>query len=309
MSETKCGCGAETTNGLSLCQKCRETLSVGFVNVAAFHTDVLRIQPGERIKTRSAYVSTPPPSLSAVFDPISDVAAEVDNMLSTWCRALMDDRPQVKLAPKSAVAQCGWLEAHIPSIATLAWSSALLRDVQAAEKRLQRILDKSDTGWYAGQCGAVLANERVHDAQSCICECHNGYACSDPEVCDWEVPMFAAVVCERGMYASPGQKYLRCPECGTSHDTDMRRAQMMAEVEGRVAPVSVIARAIVGLVDSETSVERLTNRIDKWVSRKQLHDLGVRVLEGRPRRVYLLGDVLKLLKVQAQPKGDGKMSA
>ncbi len=73
----------------------------------------------------------------------------------------------------------------------------------------------------------------------------------------------------------------------------------MTEARDQVAPVSVIARVVVGLMDNETSVERLTNRIDKWVSRGQLHDLGVRVLDGRPRRAYRVGDVFDLLNARA----------
>lgn len=298
MSETapKCThCHAELTNGLSLCPTCRQTLSVSLVNVAAFHTDVLRIQPGQRVKTKSTFESTPPPVLDATYDPISSATEVVDNMLTSWCRVLMDDRPQALRPPRHAVGQCGWLEDHIATIATLEWGGELLRDTRQAERKLQAILDRSDTGWYAGKCETALVNERVHDGEACVCECHNGYACSDPDICDLEVVMIAAVVCERGLYASPGTRWIRCPECGSTHDTEDRRRKMMAEAREQVAPVSVIARIVVGLVDDETSVQRLTNRIDKWVSRKQLHDLGVRVLDGRPRRVYLLGDVFDLL--------------
>lgn len=290
-------CGAEVTNGLALCATCRQTLRVGLVNVAAYHADVLRIQPGQRVKVRSAYRSTPPPAVRAPYDPISNVAAAVDNMLSTWCRALTDDRPGIGHAPLGAVRQCAWLEGHLRSIATLEWAGELLRDVTASERRLQRILDRSDTGWYAGICGAVLEDERAHDGTTCMCACHNGHdcPCDIPGGCGSEVAMIAAVVCERGLYATPGHGWIRCPECGTTYDAASRRDTMMAEAREELAPVSVIARIVVGLVDTEQSVERLTNRIDQWVSRGQLHDLGVRVLDGRPRRVYRIGDVFDLV--------------
>lgn len=304
-------CAAELTTGLALCGTCQQTLRVALVNVAAFHTDVLRIKPGERVKTRGAYQSTPPPRLEDAHDPISAVAEGVDNMLGGWCRVLADDRPMASVYPKDAVRQCAWLEDHIATIATLEWAGELLREVMHAERKLQAILDRSDTGWYAGKCGEVLMNERVHDGESCICECHNGYACSDPDLCDLEVPMIAEVVCERGLYVSQGQTWITCPECGKGHDTATKRKEMMAEARDQVAPVSVIARVVVGLMDSEVSVERLTNRIDQWVARKKLHDLGVRVLDGKPRRVYRLGDVFDLMRVKAEPVAldDEKMSA
>lgn len=304
MSDTKClNCTAEVSNGLALCGTCQQTLRVGLVNVSAFHTDVLRIQPGQRVKTKSTFKSTPPPSMEDAYDPISNVAEVVDNMLMGWCRLLADDRP-TGFPPPGAVRQCAWLEGHIASISTLEWAAELVRDVGQAERKLQAILDRSDTGWYAGKCDTVLANERVHDGGSCICECHNGYACSDPDLCAWEVPMIAAVVCERGLYASPGNRYIRCPECGSTHDTDDRRKKMLGEAREQIAPVSIIAKVVVGLLDEQTSVEKLTNRIDQWVRRGQLHDLGVRVLDGRPRRAYRIGDVLLLLKVPAEKVDD-----
>lgn len=296
-------CTADVTNGLTLCAKCQQTLTVALVNVAAFHTDVLRIRPGERVKVRSAYASAPPSALSKVtFDPISQAAEEIDDTVAIWCNTLTTARPNVGRAPATTVLRCGWLEGHLKVIATLDTANDLIRDMLNAERRLQRILDRSDTGWYAGKCGAMLANERTHDGTSCVCECHNGYACSDPGICSPDVPMIQAVVCERGLYATPGHGWIRCPECGTTHNAGNRRDQMMLEARDEIAPVSVIAKVVVGLIDTEQSVERLTNRIDQWVSRKQLHDLGVRVLDGRPRRVYRVGDVFDLLDVKMRTK-------
>ena len=78
---------------------------------------------------------------------------------------------------------------------------------------------------------------------------------------------------------------------------------MIAEAKDEHAPVTVIARAVVGLLDTETSVQRLTSRIDQWVTRNRLHTMGVRVLaDGKPHRVYRIGDVFDLLGVDAQPE-------
>jgi hypothetical protein len=186
-------------------------------------------------------------------------------------------------------------------IATLEWAAELLRDALAAERKLQRILDRADTGWYAGKCGAVLEDERVHDGTTCLCACHHGAeVCDIEDGCGAEVTMIAQVVCERGLYASPGHGWIRCPECGTTHDAASRRDRMIAEARDELAPVSAIARIVVGLFDTEQSVERMSNRIDQWVSRKQLRDFGVRVLDGKPRRVYRLGDVFDLLDRNVQ---------
>lgn len=289
MSLTCDHCTAEVTNGLALCARCQQTLTVALVNVAAYHADVLRIQPGQRVKVRSSYKSSPPPS-SAAYDPISAAAAEVDNTIGTWSRVLADDRPEAGQPPKTTTLRCGWLEHHIPSIATLAWANALLRDMLAAERALRRILDKADTGWYAGKCGWVLAEERPHDGFTCACACHQGETCDVAGGCGDEV-VLPAVACQRGLYATPDNNWIRCPECGTTWQVGQRREQLLTEARDEVAPIRIIAKVLVGLLDNEVSEERLAKRIDKWVERGQLTSLGVRVIDKRPRRVYRVGDV------------------
>ena len=76
---------------------------------------------------------------------------------------------------------------------------------------------------------------------------------------------------------------------------------MRADASDQLAPVRTIAKIVVELTD-EPSVERLTRRIEKWVDREQLVDYGVRVLDGRPRRVYRIGDVLELVSGEVRPR-------
>lgn len=267
-------CTAETTNGLALCSGCCKTLSVALVNTAAFYADALRIQPGQRVKVRSAYQSTPPPLATPSIDPVTVATCHVDAVVSGWVRCLTDDRPGIDEPPADIARACGWLERHIPSIATLEWGGELLRDMRECERRLQRLIDKSDTGWYAGVCGNEIGRE---------------WSDEDGEV--------VAVTCPRNLYGTMGTTWVRCPECGRTWDASARREVMMREARDEYAPVAVIARACVGLLDTEVSVQRLANRIDQWVKREKLHSLGVRVLVegGRPQRVYRLGDVFDLL--------------
>lgn len=270
-------CTAEVTNGLTLCALCQQTLRVALVNVAAFHSDVLRIQPGERVKVRSAYRSTPPPVTAVTFDPVTVAAGYVDAIVLGWVTNLVDDRPGIGEPPADTAKACGWLESHVPSIATLEWAAELLREMIDCERRLQRLIDRSDTGWYAGACGNEIGREWIDDEA---------------------VP----VVCQRGLYGTMGTAWVRCPECGRTWNSTQRREVMMREARDEHAPVTVIARAVVGLLDTEPSVERLSARIDQWVSRKRLHSMGVRVLaDGKPHRVYRIGDVFDLLGVKDHP--------
>lgn len=268
-------CQADVTNGLALCARCQTTLSTACVNVAAYFADVDRIRPGQRIKVRSTYRSTPPPGLIPQTDPIAEALDYVASIVWGWCENLCDDRP-VGAMPATTERRCGWLESHIPSIATLEWAAECLRELLDCERRLRRILDKADTGWYAGMCGNEIGREEV----------------------DGET---VQLTCERHLYGTAGTSWVRCPKCGRTWDSAARREVMLREAREFHAPVTVIASAVVGLVDGEHSVQRLANRIDQWVSRKKLHDLGVRVLaDGKPHRVYRLGDVFDLLGLETQ---------
>lgn len=271
-------CSADVTNGLSLCERCQQTLSVSLVNVASYFSDVNRIQPGQRVKVRSTYVSTPPPGISPPRDPIANALDYVSTIVFGWCRNLEDDRPGTTAAlPVATERRCAWLEAHVSSIATLEWGGECLREMLDCEHRLQRILDRSDTGRYAGVCGNEIGRETT-DAGEVV-----------------------AVTCPRHLYAAAGSAWVTCPECGRCWDGEGRRGQMLAASREELAPVRVIARIVVELTD-EPSVERLTRRIEQWVQRGQLADYGVRVLDGKPRRVYRVNDVLRLVSGELRPK-------
>lgn len=268
-------CQAETSNGLALCERCRTTLSTACVNVAAYFADVDRIRPGQRVKVRGAYQSTPPPGTEPPRDPIAEALDHAAMIVYGWCLNLEDDRPGVPTMPATTELRCGWLEAHIPSIATLEWAAECLREMLDVERTLRRILDRADTGKYAGVCGNEIGRQTFGD-----------------EV----VP----VTCERHLYATD-TAWVTCPECGRCWNGEERQAQMLQAAREELAPVRVIARIVVELT-AEPSVERLTRRIEQWVHRKQLHDYGVRVLDGKPRRVYRIDDVLQLVAGEVKPR-------
>lgn len=265
-------CTAETSNGLALCQRCQTTLSVSLVNVAAYFADVDRIRPGQRVKVRSAYRSAPPPSIEPAPDRIAEALDHVATIVFGWCQNLEDDRPGVTPElPMLTERRCGWLEGCVTSIATLPWAAECLREIRDCERMLKTILDRSDTGRYVGVCGNEIGRSEL----------------------DGEV---VSVSCQRHLYLPPTTDWVTCPECGRSWNGKERQQAMVAMARDELAPIRVIASVIVQLVDEESSVERLTRRIEQWVQREKLNDYGVRVLDGRPRRVYRIDDVLNLVR-------------
>lgn len=269
-------CTADVTNGLALCDRCQNTLRAALVNVAAYYGDVDNIQPGQRVKVRSAYQSTPPPEVKPGADKISESLSHAAVIVIGWARNFADDRPQAAAMPTTLVRVCGWLESHVSSIATLEWAGECLRELMDVERQLRRILDKADTGQFAGPCGNEVGREEV-----------------DGET----VPL----TCQRGLYSTASSNWVRCPECGRTWNSKERREVMRRESEDRVAPVRVLARIAVGLTD-EVSEERLIRRIEQWVRRDQLQSAGHRYLDGRLRQVYRIGDVLRLVNGDVKPK-------
>jgi hypothetical protein len=273
-------CTADVTNGLALCERCQRTLSVSLVNVAAYFTDVDKIRPGQRVKVRSAYQSAPPPAIEPAPDRIGEALDTAATIVYGWARNLEDDRPgSLKELPPSTVARCGWLEAYVATIATLEWAAECLREIRDCERDLKRILDRADTGKYVGVCGNEIGREE-YDGET------------------------FPITCERHLYLPPTMVYVTCPECGRSWDGEQRQAMMLKHAREELAPIRVIAKVVVHLSEDEPSEERLTRRIEKWVERGRLTDYGVRVLEGRPRRVYRIDDVLRLVAPTLPAEGE-----
>lgn len=268
-------CHAETSNGLALCDRCRHTFSVACVNTAAYFTDVDRIRPGRRVKVRAAYQSTPPPGSEVFVDAIGEALDHAATIVFGWCRNLEDDRPGLTM-PDITERRCGWLESHVVTIGTLEWAGECLREMRDCERMLRRILDRADTGRYAGLCGNEIGREDTPDGPQ-------------------------TVACERHLYVSAGSSWVVCPECGRTWNAEERREAMLAVARKELAPVRTIARVVVALTD-EPSAERLTRRIEQWVRREQLRDYGVRVLDGHPRRVYRIDDVLRLVTGEMRPR-------
>jgi hypothetical protein len=275
MSATECmSCTAEVTNGLALCDRCQQTMRTCFVNVAAYYADVDRIQPGQRVRVRSAYQSAPPPEVKAAVDRVSEALNDAAFVVIGWAKNLADDRPTSDI-PSSFGTICGWLESHVASIATLEWAAVCLDEVRATERALKRILDKADTGQFAGVCENEVGRENV-DGES--------------------VPL----VCQRGLYSTQSSKWVTCPECGRCWDAESRRTMMRARLEDEKLPVRELARVAARLT-SEQSTEKLTRRIEHWVRHDRLVCYGTRVINGQPRKTYRVGDVIALVVGDVKP--------
>lgn len=292
-------CGAETTNGLALCELCTRKAVTVFEFLPIYFRNLARWRPGRA-------GSRPVPGSRVLYDGhvqgagtgdrISDTLDETLNALTTWARALCDERPHLErllnrlaasrhaetITEAEAVAWlCKGFERNLTSISTLDWCGEFVRDLDHHETRL-RGLTPLVPGWYAGECGQLV-----------------GF---DDEG--------AAVRCGSGTSVIPGLTWVTCGECGATTYARDHLEKIRSEAADWIAAPKALAEAVVALVDSEASVPNLYDRIRQWAHRERLTAVVVmtrgyvwcddlermvvaQVQAGRPR--YRLGDVLDIL--------------
>lgn len=299
-------CGAETSNGLALCELCRRAAATYLTYLGVYFTNLARWRPGRAGSrpvpgSRVLYDGTP--SRIGTGDRISDTLDETANALTTWARALVDDRPHLaRLHDRLAIARseeriteaeavvwlCKGFERYLTSISTLDWCGEFVRDLAHHEGKLRVFTERYVPGWYAGGCRQVAGFDE------------DG----------------AAVRCETSTYVVPGLSWVTCGGCGATTYARDHLETVLDEARGWVARPKALAGAIVALVDSELSVPKLCERIKKWEQREKLDPIQhVRrghvysVEEGRivvaPEPVgakrYRMGQVLDLVLTDATP--------
>lgn len=285
-------CRAETSNGLALCDLCQRKAAADLEFIPVYFRNLARWRPGRA-------GSRPVPGSRVLWDGsaekrgdrIADALDEVANAVTTWARALSDDRGDFArpLTMANAVLAgdtsdevaeqlnddqplmiawlCVALEHHSTSIATLDWCGEFVRELGRHEQILRGLTEVSIPGWYAGACRR----------------------------------------CTIATYVVPGLTWVTCGGCGATTYARDHLDVVLSEARDWVAPPKRIAEALVALLDSEMSVPRLYDRIRQWASRERFEpvheqrrdyvwsDTSERfvvatIATGRAR--YRLGDVL-----------------
>ena len=271
-------CGAETSNGLALCDLCRGKAAVDLEFLPAYFRNLARWRPG-RAGSRQVPGSREPGRMVSGGDRISRALDEIGTDLVGWAEALDDSRPGIRwpldLADLSegeqAVSLCLVFDEHLTSISTTDWCGEFVRALAGHEQRLRELTEDVAPGWYAGGC------------KRC------GYA----------------------TYVVPGLTWVTCRVCGTTTYARDHLAVVLDEARNWVAPPKRIAEAVVALVDTEQSVPRLHDRIRQWGQRDRIEALRRLDSDGDevgPKR-YRLGDVLDLLRAEGQTRPERVVAA
>lgn len=277
-------CGADTSNGLALCELCRRKVSIDLEFLPVYFRNLARWRPPARpngsVGGSSQWLILRGESEGSQIGHALERSA---NDLSTWARSIADDRDVETPADAETEAAtvevlCEWLATHLTSIATLPWAGEFLRDVDRHEARLRGLTETAVPGWYAGEC-----SRRVAMATE-----------GNPGLCG--VPT----------YVVPGLTWVTCAACGSTTYARDHLDTIVTEARGWVARPMRLAEAVVALVDTELSVPRLHKRISKWGERETITTLRKLDADGDPTgpKTFRLGDVLDMLATDGATRLD-----
>ena len=290
-----CHCGTPTA-GAWLCDRCVKTLEVAFVNVPAYYGDLdtlRRKQTRYGDGGRSGIGKAQPLIVDGRFTDRTGDGSRIDdetrNTVTTWCRMVMDEQPQMagpycrtaclhtscaalfrKRYPRDTVQSMGaYLLRQLRWIIREEWAEEILDEFTDLENRLRRIVDRPAEKWYAGKCS------------------------SEVDV-DGET-----VTCAADLYARSERGFMDCGACGTRHDVSKRRDFLLREAREVSVTATEAAGALMAWTDYDGSLEKLTDRIRKWRDRDQLSTHGSIRVSGQMRDLFRLGDIEVLLMRKA----------
>lgn len=275
-------CGAETSNGLALCDLCQSKVRLALGVLPTYFKNLSRWRPG-RAGSRPVPASREPSRPSAgKGDRVEQALDAASNELGTWARALVEDRPYLATVLDGMTADMpdevqvvtrlsAFFEEHLTSITTLDWCGEFVRTLSQHEVTLRLLTERVAPGWYAGGC------------RSCGSE----------------------------TYVVPGITWVTCGGCGATTYARDHLEVVLDEARDWVARPKALAEAVVALVDSEVSVPRMHDRIRQWSQREQV--TAFRTLDGEgdevgPKR-YRLGDVLDLMMAPVRVATSERMRA
>jgi hypothetical protein len=278
-------CSALTTNGLALCDLCRRKAETCLTYLPVYFGNLARwrrpSRPNGSLGTSGQWLIQRGESESA---HIAVALERTSNDLSTWARALADDRgidlPDADTEATVVVELCALLTAHLTSVATLEWAGQFVRDMDRHERILSALTACYVPGWYAGACRRKVSMEDV---------------------------------CGAPTYVVPGLTWVTCAACNATTYARDHLDAVLDEAQDWIDRPMRLAEAVVALLDTEMSIPRLHKRISKWGERERIvavdrlgypREMGYAGEQYLPKR-YRLGDVIDALLTDGATRLDG----
>lgn len=274
-------CGADTTNGLELCERCQVAASVYLEYMPVYFRNLARWRPAQA-GSRPVPGSREPRGPQLVPpDRIARALDEAGAALATWTAKLAIERnltpPDADDESDHVAALCRWFAQHLTTIGTLSWAGDFMRthrdenDNQPChgigyhEGRLRRLTEEVAPGWYAGAC----------------------QTCGNPT---YVVPGLTWVTCN-GITGYADDAKTKPIRCGATTYARDHLDVILEESHDWVATPVRLAEAIVALT-SETSVDDIRKRIATWAARDRIQT--IRAHDYAPKQ-HQLGEVLARL--------------
>lgn len=270
-------CGAETRNGLALCELCQRLAASIFDMLPVYFRNLARQRrpgrPNGSLGTSGQWLMRRGESDGSRVNTALERAV---NDLDTWARALSDDRdvelPTGDTETDVITATCQLLADHLTSIATLEWAGQFLREIARHERTLRALTESAVPGWYAGACRQVTGRDMEG----------NTYECGT------------------ATFVIPGLTWVTCTGCGTTTYARDHLELILVEARDWLARPKALAEAMVALIDTEQSVPKLHTRIRVWANRGDITPIR------RFHRDYVWSDEQSRLIVATQETGHAR---
>lgn len=176
-----------------------------------------------------------------LYDPrASTAAAALRTALVGWVRVAHESSgahgASEALPADTLSAMAQWLLERVERLRHHEAAGEAVRDITGAVQHALRIVDRPPERWYAGICGADMADH------------------------DW---------CHEDLYAPVKAAVIQCPACRAVWDVKERRTWLLRQAEDVLAHAALIAQALSALGTLATPV-----MISRWVSDGRLPDHG-----------------------------------
>lgn len=204
------------------------------------------------------------------------VAHRMRNELVTWARSMAEDDPQLELPADHPPAIARWLAER--TVATFV-PGEMGSGIRSVVRDARRVIDNAPDRVYAGPCWEPLEVDE-----------------EEAEDVDEQPPR-----CEGQLYATKGKTTVRCPECRTVHQVEVRQEWLSRTLGDQLVSAAEAAPVLSWLLGKKVTA----NNIAAWK-----RDGRVEVHDGR--WPYRFGDLLVLgreMKPRASRQASGGGSA
>lgn len=240
MSQTcSTGCGRPTRDTLALCEQCIWEIKQALdpdndLSIPALLDDLATTLTRQaRIAQRNGSRSSERPVPFHVR--AGDIADHARSVLTGWVRALANDQSD-RYPADTLLAMAAWLLRHINDIATHEAAADIHSEIIDTATSIRRVIDRPADRIYAGVCAAMFAE--------------------------------ASPPCTEPLYAHPGAGVVRCIDCGTVHQIDKRREDMLRRLDDRLVTAAEFARLATYLIeDFGRSREQTRKLVNQWHKR------------------------------------------